>query len=97
MPDRQSKVATAVEMASRQREISVSEFFLKNRHLLGFDTPAKALITAVKEAVDNALDGVVTLSNDRREAARSRGSSHCSSGHAPRVCGRGSKSPVRSC
>lgn len=43
-------------MASRQREISVSEFFLKNRHLLGFDTPAKALLTAVKEAVDNALD-----------------------------------------
>jgi DNA topoisomerase-6 subunit B len=43
-------------MASRQRDISVSEFFLKNRHLLGFDTPAKALLTAVKEAVDNALD-----------------------------------------
>lgn len=43
-------------MADRQREISVSEFFLKNRHLLGFDTPAKALVTAVKEAVDNALD-----------------------------------------
>lgn len=43
-------------MASRQRDISVSEFFLKNRHLLGFDTPARALVTAVKEAVDNALD-----------------------------------------
>jgi DNA topoisomerase-6 subunit B len=51
-----SAPATAAEMASRQREISVSEFFLKNRHLLGFDTPAKALVTAVKEAVDNALD-----------------------------------------
>ena len=48
--------ATAVEMVRRQREISVSEFFLKNRHLLGFDTPAKALVTAVREAVDNALD-----------------------------------------
>jgi hypothetical protein len=48
--------ATAVEMARRQREISVSEFFLKNRHLLGFDTPAKALVTAVREAMDNALD-----------------------------------------
>ena len=48
--------ATAVDMARRQREISVSEFFLKNRHLLGFDTPAKALVTAVREAVDNALD-----------------------------------------
>ncbi len=43
-------------MAQRQREISVSEFFLKNRHLLGFDSPRRALLTAVKEAVDNALD-----------------------------------------
>ena len=43
-------------MARRQREISVSEFFLKNRHLLGFDSPRRALVTAVKEAVDNALD-----------------------------------------
>lgn len=56
MSDRQAAAATALELASRQREISVSEFFLKNRHLLGFDTPAKALVTAVKEAVDNALD-----------------------------------------
>lgn len=56
MSDKQSRAATAIEMASRQREISVSEFFLKNRHLLGFDTPSKALVTAVKEAVDNALD-----------------------------------------
>jgi DNA topoisomerase VI subunit B len=56
MSSRQPAPATAVEMARRQREISVSEFFLKNRHLLGFDTPAKALVTAVKEAVDNALD-----------------------------------------
>ena len=43
-------------MATRQREISVSEFFTKNRHLLGFDNPAKALLTTVKEAVDNSLD-----------------------------------------
>lgn len=48
--------ATAETMATRQREISVSEFFTKNRHLLGFDNPAKALLTTVKEAVDNALD-----------------------------------------
>jgi len=47
---------TAVEMGTRQREISVSEFFTKNRHLLGFDNPRKALLTCVKEAVDNALD-----------------------------------------
>jgi DNA topoisomerase-6 subunit B len=48
--------ATAGEMGARQREISVSEFFTKNRHLLGFDNPRKALLTCVKEAVDNALD-----------------------------------------
>ena len=47
---------TAEEMGARQREISVSEFFTKNRHLLGFDSPRKALLTCVKEAVDNALD-----------------------------------------
>ncbi|MCX7805299.1 MAG: DNA topoisomerase VI subunit B [Planctomycetota bacterium] len=46
----------AHEMAARQRDISVAEFFQKNRHLLGFDSPRKALLTAVKEAVDNSLD-----------------------------------------
>src|ERR687898_2201929 len=50
------RTVTAVEMGARQREISVSEFFTKNRHLLGFDSPRKALLTCVKEAVDNALD-----------------------------------------
>ena len=48
--------ATAESMAAQQREISVSEFFTKNRHLLGFDSPTKALLTTIKEAVDNALD-----------------------------------------
>ncbi|MFI5360519.1 MAG: DNA topoisomerase VI subunit B [Elusimicrobiota bacterium] len=47
---------SADEMGKLQREISVSEFFTKNRHLLGFDNPRKALLTVVKEAVDNALD-----------------------------------------
>lgn len=47
---------TAETMAARQRDISVSEFFAKNRHLLGFDNPRKALLTTVKEAVDNSLD-----------------------------------------
>ena len=56
MSEREAKAATALEMAGKQREISVSEFFLKNRHLLGFDTPAKALVTAVKEAVDICID-----------------------------------------
>jgi DNA topoisomerase-6 subunit B len=43
-------------MAAKQRDISVSEFFAKNRHLLGFDNPRKALLTTIKEAVDNSLD-----------------------------------------
>jgi DNA topoisomerase-6 subunit B len=47
---------TAESMGRKQKDISVSEFFLKNRHLLGFDNPRKALLTTVKEAVDNALD-----------------------------------------
>jgi len=46
----------ALELAKKQREISIAEFFEKNRHLLGFDNKKKALLTAVKEAVDNALD-----------------------------------------
>lgn len=47
---------TAESMAKLQRDISVSEFFAKNRHLLGFDNKRKALLMCVKEAVDNALD-----------------------------------------
>ena len=43
-------------MAQGQREISISEFFTKNRHLLGFDNASKALLTTIKEAVDNSLD-----------------------------------------
>ncbi len=46
----------ALSLATKQREISVSEFFAKNRHLLGFDNKRKALLTSVKEAVDNSLD-----------------------------------------
>jgi len=56
-PTTEPKTAvSAAEMGARQRDISVSEFFTKNRHLLGFDNPRKALLTCVKEAVDNALD-----------------------------------------
>ena len=55
-PAHRGRRATAASMAASQRDISVSEFFAKNRHLLGFDNPRKALLTTVKEAVDNALD-----------------------------------------
>jgi len=47
---------TAEEFAKEQKAISISEFFEKNKHLLGFDNPTKALLMAVKEAVDNSLD-----------------------------------------
>jgi DNA topoisomerase-6 subunit B len=53
---RSTNGTAAEQMAKKQREISVSEFFTKNRHLLGFDSPRKALLTAVKEAIDNSLD-----------------------------------------
>ncbi len=46
----------ADELAKTQKEISVAEFFERNRQILGFDSPTKALLTSVKEAVDNALD-----------------------------------------
>jgi len=49
-------VKTAEQLAGEQREISVAEFFEKNRHLLGFDNATKALLIAVKEMVDNSLD-----------------------------------------
>lgn len=68
----------ALELATQQREISVAEFFSKNRHLLGFDNKKKALMTTIKEAVDNSLDAceearimpeisieVIDMSNDR--------------------------------
>jgi DNA topoisomerase-6 subunit B len=46
----------AEEMAKQQKAISVAEFFEKNRQILGFDSAPRALITCVKEAVDNSLD-----------------------------------------
>ncbi len=57
-PKRQKKTEylNAEDMAKKQQEISISEFFAKNRHLLGFDNPRKALLTTIKEAVDNSLD-----------------------------------------
>lgn len=49
-------MADAERIASKQKQISISEFFEKNKHFLGFDTLQRAVITAVKEAVDNSLD-----------------------------------------
>jgi DNA topoisomerase-6 subunit B len=49
-------MALAEELAKQQRSISVAEFFEKNKHLLGFDSPTRGVITTIKEAVDNSLD-----------------------------------------
>jgi DNA topoisomerase VI subunit B len=46
----------AQQLAAKQREISVAEFFERNRQILGFDNPQRALLTTVKESVDNAID-----------------------------------------
>ncbi len=55
--DRRGRRATAeIDGGQPSGDISVSEFFAKNRHLLGFDNPRKALLTTIKEAVDNSLD-----------------------------------------
>ncbi len=46
----------AHKLAKKQKEISVAEFFERNKHILGFGNPTRALLTSVKEGVDNALD-----------------------------------------
>lgn len=46
----------ADELAKKQRSISVAEFFEKNKHMLGFDSPTRGIITTIKEAIDNSLD-----------------------------------------
>jgi DNA topoisomerase-6 subunit B len=70
--------AIAHTLAEKQRDIGVAEFFSRNRHLLGFDNKRKALMTTIKEAVDNSLDAceeanvmpevlveVIDMKNDR--------------------------------
>ena len=47
---------TAEDLAQNQREIAVSEFMEKNRQMLGLGSDARALVTSVKEGVDNAID-----------------------------------------
>ena len=47
---------TALELAKKQKEISVAEFFERNKHILGFGNQTRALVTSIKEGVDNSLD-----------------------------------------
>jgi DNA topoisomerase-6 subunit B len=50
------KVVAAEELAKDMREISVAEFFERNKHFLGYENPTKSLVTVVKEAVDNSIE-----------------------------------------
>ncbi|MFA6803951.1 MAG: DNA topoisomerase VI subunit B, partial [Candidatus Methanomethylophilaceae archaeon] len=54
--DKGSKSSVAQKLAAKQQEISVTEFFEKNKHILGFDSRSKSLLMGIKEAVDNSLD-----------------------------------------
>ena len=47
---------TALDLAKNQKEISVAEFFERNKHILGFGNSTRALLTSIKEGVDNSLD-----------------------------------------
>lgn len=46
----------AEELAKKQKQISVAEFFERNKQILGFDSLTRAVLTSVKEGVDNSLD-----------------------------------------
>ncbi|MEE9440499.1 MAG: DNA topoisomerase VI subunit B [Candidatus Thermoplasmatota archaeon] len=48
--------AIAHKLAKQQKEISVAEFFERNKHILGFGNLTRALLTSVKEGIDNGLD-----------------------------------------
>jgi DNA topoisomerase-6 subunit B len=53
---------TAHDLAKTQKEISVAEFFERNKHILGFGNLTRALMTTIKEAVDNGLDACEDVS-----------------------------------
>lgn len=53
----------AEKIAKDIKQTSVAEFFERNRHLLGFDSKIKAMITCIKEAVDNSLDACEEMIN----------------------------------
>ena len=38
------------------KSVGIAEFFQKNKHMLGFDNRRKALVTALREIMDNSLD-----------------------------------------
>ena len=61
---------TKLLRAAKQRDISVSEFFAKNRHLLGFDNPS--VITSYSIHYTKLYDGDVRRRRSRRDISQSR-------------------------
>src|SRR5947208_14723665 len=49
-------ISIAEELAKKQRGSSVSDCFERSKQSVGYDSATKALLTAVKEGVDNSLD-----------------------------------------
>ncbi|MBN2202918.1 MAG: DNA topoisomerase VI subunit B [Candidatus Aenigmarchaeota archaeon] len=50
------KTQDAQELSKNLKEISIAEFFEKNRHLLGYENTTKSMLTVIKELVDNSID-----------------------------------------
>ncbi|MEM5832797.1 MAG: DNA topoisomerase VI subunit B, partial [Candidatus Aenigmatarchaeota archaeon] len=49
----------SLDISEKIKEVSIAEFFEKNRHLLGYENPSKSLFTVIKEFVDNSIDACI--------------------------------------
>lgn len=56
MSSYENKQGVAQSLADEQKQISIAEFFEQNKQMLGFGSKTRAIVTAVKEGVDNSLD-----------------------------------------
>jgi DNA topoisomerase-6 subunit B len=52
----ENKQGVAQSLADEQKQTSIAEFFKQNKQMLGFGSKTRAIVTAVKEGVDNSLD-----------------------------------------
>src|SRR5437762_13246423 len=92
MPTRDAmpSISIAEELAKKQREISISEFFERNKQILGYDSATKALLTAVKEGVDNSLDAGADADILPTSSSRSGRSTRTNSSSSSKTTVRGS-------
>ncbi len=65
-------MTVADKLSKRHKEVSIAEFFEKNRHLLGFDSRLKATLTIIKEAVDNSLDACEEMNQELPENMKNK-------------------------